>query len=252
MTTYSWADVKPALVDGYDLAGTGETTMEVEVPGFERGTEDSTGIGGAGWETSVLTGTFTPSGQFSFSAFHNATTAAAAIGVGDAGTQRVVVLGYEGGTAGTRFCGAYGWQIGRVVTQAKSALNKLKATIKPSGRVDDEGIVLKGLTTVTGDGTSDLTYYDGGAASTAGGRAYFVRTAFTKGSATDLTLSVTDSTDHITFGALSTATAITAGIGAEVKTLTGSVKQYLSSAWAWTGGAGGGSTATIFIGFQRY
>lgn len=258
MTTYSWSDVKPFLLGGYDLAGTGETTMEITIPSFERDTEDTTGIGGSGWETSKLTGTFKAGGNCEFTAFYDNSAGNTAAGVysnvGDDGTQRVVVIGYEGGTAGTHFCGVYGWQVGKVVTLAKAVLTKIKATIKPSGRVDDTGIVLKALAAIThADGTSDAAYVDGAAASAAGGRAYFVRTAFTKGSATNLALSVTDSADHITFGSLVDATAITTGIGAEVKEVSGEVLQYLSSAWTWTGGGQEGvSAATIFIGFQRY
>lgn len=255
MSQFNWHDVKPFLVDGYDLAADGEVTMQIDIPGTERVNEDSTGIGGNGWETSILTDERKATGDLSYTAFYDtaANASNAAVVTANPTSARVIVVGYEGGTVGTRFLGASGWQISYKRPGQKGSKLKISETLKPTGQVDDQGRILKALSAVTADGNSQAASVDNAASSANGGMAYFEVTAYTAGTATGLVNKVMHSTDNVTFAALATAANVTAAPAKEaVLVATGvTVNRYLAGLWDYGGTPDGSTTATIFIGFAR-
>lgn len=177
--------------------------------------------------------------------------------------QRVICYGWTGAQAAptahvaVKFEGAVGY-LAKVEPKIPSEkLSLAEATFKIGNmRYGVEiGDILKPLAAVTADGNSEATYVDGGATaapSTAGGAGYIQCTALTLDGATNLACTVEDSADHVTYGALATFTVITAAPAKERKAVTGDVERYVAATWVWTGGAGAGSTATVFIGFARF
>lgn len=251
MSTYGWPDCKPFLVGKYDLAGTGTTTMEIGLPGFQRVTEDATGIGGSGWMQHVLTGEKQATGPATMTAFYDDTASTGTdAALKDSAAITQLVAGYEGGTVGTRFAGGVGYLTMYERVPTKGVLLKAKGSFLISTAYDDQGKILKALSAVTADGNSQAASVDNAASSAGGGAAYFVVRALTLGTATGLTLKVMHSTDNVTFSALATAAAVTAD-GFEQVVVTGTVNRYLAGLWDYAGTPDGSTTATIFIGFAR-
>lgn len=112
--------------------------------------------------------------------------------------------------------------------------------------------ILLPLGAKTADFDTSATYFDGSAASTAGGVAFFIYIAYVADGATGLVVRVMDSADHITFGALATFTAITATTGgAQAKAVSGNVKRYLDVDGDFTGSPGASTSCTLFVAFKR-
>lgn len=254
MTTYTWHDVKPFLLDEYDLAGTGETTLEIDVPGWERVVEDSTGVGGSGWETSKLTGEKKATGPLDFTAFYDQGSdpdTSAAL-VDEDGSIRAFTVGVEGGTSGTRAVIAKAYQTMVRREGTKGTLLKVKASLKPTGRVYDEARILKALAAVTTTGNTEASSVDNGAATSDGGLATFHARLVTLGTATGLALKVRHSTDNITFVDLATSSTFTADGGEAVEVAAGTtVNRYLAASWTYSGTPSGSTTATVAVAFGR-
>ena len=250
MAQYGWPDVKPFLVDEYDLQGSGLTTMEISIPGFNRVTEDATGIGST-WLQHILTGEKQATGPLTFTAFYDDTASTGSdAAMQDSAAVRVLAVGYEGGTAGTRFAGGLGWMSAYERTTNKNAKHKVKGSALITSEYDDQGIILKALSTVTADGNSQSGSHDNAASSSNGGAAYLIAKSLTLGGATSLTLKAMHSTDNVTFAALATGSALTAA-GAEQVVVTGTVNRYTAGLWDYGGTPNGSTTADIFIGFAR-
>ena len=251
MTTYAWPDVKPLLIDGYDLVGDGTVTLEIGIPGFKRLSEESTGAGST-WESHKLTGERAATGPLPITAFYDDTAATGAkAALESQSASRVIVAGYEGGAIGTSFAGGLGHSTEVDTPPQKGALTKLKVSLLITSQYDHNGKVLKNQTAVTADGNSQATSVDNAASSASGGAAYFETVSLALGTATDLILKVMHSSDNISFAALATAAAITAAPGKEQVVVTGTVDRYLAGLWDYTGSPNGSTTATIFIGFAR-
>lgn len=250
MANYGWPDVKPFLVDQYDLQGTGLTTMEVSIPGFQRVTEDATGIGSS-WMQHLLTGEKQATGPLTFTAFYDSTAITGSdAALQDSASTRVFAIGYEGGTAGTRFAAGLGIMQTYERTTNKAALHKAKGSALITSQYDDQGKILKALSAVTADGNSQAASVDNAASSANGGAAYMGATELTLGTATSLTLKVMHSTDNVSFSALATGSALVAA-DLEQVVVTGTVNRYLAGLWDYGGTPDGSTTATIFIGFAR-
>lgn len=252
MANYGWPDCKPVLIGGYDLGGTGVTTMELSIPGFQRVTEDATGAGST-WMQHVLTGEKMATGPLTLTAFYNDANDASDEALSPPAATVVITCGYEGGTAGTRFAGGLTYQPTYERTTTKGQLHKGKGSWLLTTQYDDQGKVLKALSAVTADGNSQAASIDNGASSANGGAAYFHTTALALGTATNLTLKVMHSTDDVTYAALATATAITVAPAAQQVVVTSgtTVNRYLAGLWDYGGTPDGSTTATIFIGFAR-
>lgn len=168
------------------------------------------------------------------------------------GTTAVICELRNTNTIGKQFVGmADAWfqDYERMITIGES--HKVSVTFQGSAS-QDNGIILHALAAQTANfDTEGASSQDAGASSANGGAGYAQVTALTLGSATNLALFVRHSADDVTYANLVTFTVRTA-IGAQCSIVTGTVNRHLAAKGTWTGGAGGGSTATVFIGFARY
>ena len=253
MATYGWPDVQPLLVGGYDLVGDGTVTMELTIPGFTRVSEEATGAGST-WEQHKLTGEKKAKGPASLKVFYDDTAATGTkAALTTQSSNRVFILGYEGGAIGAGFAGGLGHAVDVDTPPSKGQLTKLVATLLLTGTYDPFGKILKNVAAVTADGNSQASSVDNAASSANGGAAYFAVKSLTLGTATDIILKVMHSTDNVSFAALATATAVTAAPAAEqvVVAAATTVNRYLAGLWDYSGTPNGATTATIFIGFAR-
>lgn len=251
MATYGWPDAQPIILDGYDFGGTGATTMTITIPGISKPVEDVTGAGST-WEQYLQLPDRKATGNVDFTLLYDptATTGTDAALIANSAI-RTFVIGFEGGTAGTRFAGGVGFQPDYTRTPTKGALLKAAGMILVSSQYDSDGIILKAKSAVTTDGDTESTSIDNGAATSNGGAAYYQVTNLALHTATNLAMLIRESVDNITFTNLAAAAVVTAHPDAEQVVVTGTVKRYLAAKWSWTGGAGASSTATIFVGFAR-
>jgi len=167
------------------------------------------------------------------------------------GSAKIMIFPWAGGAVGTQFTGFEGaCQVGYERRVAVGELHGAAAKYIVHGAVED-GIILHPWGAETADGnTEGATSQDAGASSANGGSGYLGITTLTLGTATNLSVKIRHSADDVTYADLLTFTAATA-VTAERKTVTGTVNRHLASKWTWTGGAGGGSTATFVVGFCR-
>lgn len=245
MAKYSRKDVAFLLFDGYDIVGLSQTLGDSR----EAILREVTGLGDT-WPEHDDTGL--RRGEFSTDGFYDdATGATNELLSGQAGVSRIVCYGLEGNTIGRKFTGLAGALTGKYVRTAQLAeFHRARGEWMVSGQVD-EGVILHELSAETADGnTEGAESVDSGASSAAGGAGYLQVSAITLDTATNLVVKIRHSADDITYADLITFTAVTAR-GAERKTVAGTVNQHLATSWAWTGGAGAGSTATFLVGFAR-
>lgn len=161
----------------------------------------------------------------------------------------------------------------RVIVSSSVANPTVITTEAAHGLASGDIILITGHASVTpdingGDGyevtvVSDTTFTipvnvsDGGTGGTfqkvsgVGGAAYLAVTALTLDGATDLTVTIRHSPDDSTYADLTTMTAVTAAPAAQRKAIAGQIDRYVAAAWAYTGGAGGGSSATFVAGIVR-
>lgn len=246
MAKYGSNSVGFLLVDEYNILGvTTELSDKIEV-----GLEETHALGDA-WRAHAPTGL--RSGTLEQSGFYDD----AANGVNDAlaeqsQTSRIVSYGLEGNTIGKRFrglSGAFAGEYERIASRGE--LHKANGIWTVSGTIDENGLILHDLSAETADGDTETTGQQDNAASSAnGGAAYLHCTSITLGTATNLVVTFRDSSDDITYANLQAMTALTAA-GSERIEVSGTVERYIAVSWAWTGGAGGGSTATFMAGFKR-
>lgn len=133
-----------------------------------------------------------------------------------------------------------------------ASLHKARITYQGSGEVED-GVVVKTHGAVTTDADTESAPHDGAAASALGAVGYLQCTAITLDTATDLVVKLRHSADASSWADLGTFTALTARGAQRLAIAAGAnmPRRYLATSWAWTGGAGAGSTATIFVGCHR-
>lgn len=168
------------------------------------------------------------------------------------GTTAVICELRDTNAVGKQFVGmgaAWVQDYERMVTIGES--HKISLTFKGSAS-QDNGIILHALAAQTANfDTEGASSQDAGASSASGGAGYAQVTALTLDTATNLALFVRHSADDVTYANLVTFSTLTA-VGAQCSIVTGTVNRHLAAKGTWTGGAGGGSTATVFIGFARY
>lgn len=153
-------------------------------------------------------------------------------------------------TYGSMFEGFRGYMSEVEPMGPKADLTRFRVKVQPTGDLS-VGEVLLPLSTKTADGTTEANKLDNTASSSGGAHCFLQVTALTLDGATNLACEVEDSADDITYGTLQAFTVVTAAPAAEKVSVTGTVEQYAAAKWTWTDGAGAGSTATFFIGFER-
>ncbi len=174
--------------------------------------------------------------------------------VGQLAATAPLCVGVAGNTVGAPFEGMTGVQGTVDRTAMVGKISKIAATFVSTGEYD-MGLIQQPLGAVTSN--SNSTSINGTASSTYGLVAYLQMPALTLGTATGITVKLQDSADNVTFADISGGafTAVTANITttpvAQRLVIPGTIRQYTRAAWTWTGGAGGGSTATIFVGIFR-
>lgn len=174
----------------------------------------------------------------------------------DRSDQRIIVVGWTGGNVIGQKVDIGRAYLSKVAPKTPAAmLTQLETTWRWTGLCYPGAHILQSLAAKTTDGNAQASSVDNGAASTAGGIGFFGYTAYTQDGDTALVVRVVDSADNITFGALCTFSSVTASTGggsvSELST-TATVKRYVSADWTFTGGAGAGTTATIFVAFRRF
>lgn len=248
MAKYGSPSVYAIFVAGYNLVSyiTGQTHKKSAV------LEDATVLGVA-WRNNQYTGLKEFSLEYEGYYDDTATSGIDARVVSGNGTAVVLCALTDGNTLSKYFIGFKGVvQAAYERMLAMGALHKAKITYEGSGDVED-GVVLKTHGAVTTDSDTESTYHDGAAASALGAAGYLQCTAIALDTATDLVVTLRHSADHSSWADLGTFTARTA-IGAEriaIAAGANTPKRYLATAWAWTGGAGASSSATIFVGCHR-
>jgi hypothetical protein len=167
------------------------------------------------------------------------------------GISRVLAYGLEGNEAGKHFTGYAGaMQANYERISSRGELHKANAAYQGAGVVE-EGIILHPLGTVTEDGDTEDTGFDGGAQSTDGGAGYLQVTSLDLDGHDDLTVVVRDSADDITYADLVSFTAVTAAPEAERVEVAGTVERYLAVAYSFSG-TGTSPSATLMAGFSRH
>jgi hypothetical protein len=144
--------------------------------------------------------------------------------------------------------GVFATQYNRVAS--RSALTKANVAYTVSG-TNYPGFVLHGFTSeTTASGDTESSPVDHGSGpTTGGGVAHLHLTELTLDGYTDLTVTVRDSPDDITYSDLVAFTAATT-VGAERVSVAGDVEQYLAIDWVLSG-TGTSPTFTPFVAFAR-
>jgi len=173
---------------------------------------------------------------------------------GDRTTERVIVYGWTAGDSNAnKFEGARGY-LSKVEPMTPAAeLMKLRVTFAINGRLSI-GDIHHALGAETSDGDTEASSIDNTASSSDGGVGFFLYTALNDDGGDGLAPRIIDSDDDITFGALIAFTTVAdaaATLGAERKTVSGTVERYVASDWDFTGAPGGSATSTFFLGFER-
>lgn len=251
MTRYRSSDVAFLLIDGLSVLG--ETTDLGESK--EATFEETTPLGTGGlWETYEPVGltnyNLTQAGFYNDAA-GSSNAALAAV----SGASRVLNFGVETNAKNKRFKGFEApIQVKYHRESAKGGLTKATAEYKGSGEYEEGLILLEFAVQATGatNNTEAALYVDYGAAgmpTTNGGTGFFQVTSYTAGGGSGLVMKIRQATTLPTWTDLLTFTSI-AAVGAERKTVAGSVPRYLAVSWTFTGG-GAGSGFTGFVGFHR-
>lgn len=214
-------------------------------------TEPSHGIGDS-WHEHSPTGMraveLTQEGGF----FETSTQHAAlsALSVDPNGVHSVVVTGQSGDTLGEKFIGFEKVIKAEYEVLAQvGQLTRANALHRASGK-GEEGVILHPLGAETSDGDTESTPVDNGASSTDGAAAFLQLTALDLDGHDGLLVTVRDSADDNTYADLVAFTERTA-VGAERVTVAGTVEQYASVAWDFTG-SGTSPSATFWVGLARY
>lgn len=247
MAKYGFDDVY-ILIDGYNVQGFIST---VNLTGPEATLEETHGVGDS-WVEQDFTGLkrwdLNIAGWFD----DESDSVEAALSSSNLdGSTRVVCVGYEGNTVGKECIGLQGPVQGSWNRRAvRGELTKFDARLAGSGNYD-EGIILHELSAETADGDTETTdQQDNGGSSANGAAAYLQVTAIDLDGYDDITVTVRDSSDDITYGDLVAFTAVTAAPTAERVTVAGTVEQYTAVEWAY-GGTGTSPSTTFLVGLTR-
>jgi hypothetical protein len=243
MAKRSNLDVGFFLVDGLNLLGFSADLSD----SVEAITDDAQPLNSA-WPVPTPVGA--KKGEFKQSGwFDDATNATHDAFNEQQAVSRVLCYGFESNTIGeamTGFAGVYASKYTRIVS--RNQLHRANADYQISGSVD-EGVILHALGAETADGDTESTPVDNSGSSADGGAGFLQVTAIDLDGYDDIAVTVLDSSDDVTYAELVAFTVRTA-IGAERKTVAGTVNQYLAAAWAFTG-TGTSPSVTFVAGFAR-
>jgi len=168
----------------------------------------------------------------------------------EAADPQVLMYAPEGNAIGDRAVAFSGVRTVYNVLPARGAFHKANATYKANaGPAYGQTKIAAPLATKTADG--EVAAHNWGAASTDGGEVHLGVSALALGTATNIVVTVEHSIDDVAWGALATFTAVTTAPKAERKTVTGTIRQYTKVSWVFTGGVGGGTTATFCVTIER-
>jgi hypothetical protein len=243
MSTYSSKDVI-LLLDGYNVLGQSTELNYLA----EALTEEETALGDT-WESHEYLGIQRT--EITQNGFYNdASNSINDALSGESGEDRVLCFGFEGNTSGNKFTGFAGtMQINYERVASLGSLHKVNVRYVGTGQAKD-GRILLPLSTITADGDTELSAIDNSASSSGGAYLFLHVTDLTLDGYTDLSVSVTDSTDDITFSTLDTFTAVTSAPAVERRLKTGTINRYLAVDYSFTG-AGDDPSATFFVGAVR-
>ncbi|MDP3908898.1 MAG: hypothetical protein Q8Q14_00765 [Gemmatimonadales bacterium] len=250
MSTYGSDNVAAVLVNGYDWLSYVQNVRWKKAAVLT----DATVLGDPWRKNADST---VRESELSFEGFYDdaVTSAIDARAIADFGVANVVTLMADGNTLGLYFEGFRG-PLEESYERMIDLGDLHKVGVQYSGSQEVEsGRIVKALAAVTADGNSDASDIDGLAASADGCTGYLQLTAITLDTATNLIVTLRDSSDAASWAAI-TGGAFTArtAIGAQriaVAAAADTPKQYISCGWTWTGGAGAGSTATFMAGLHR-
>ena len=238
MAKYGSKDVAFLLIDGYDLTGLSTSLSDTSTASLE----ETHALGDSYTEQ---TATGIQSAELTADGFYDdATDGSNAALSGNEATARVVCYGYEGNTIHKAMVGhegAFGGTYTR--TASRGELHKASATWTVTGQ-KDTGMIFHALGAETATGTGGAANNDSSSAS--GGVGYIQVTA-TSGTSPTLDAKIRHSADNSTYADLISFTQNTA-VGAERKTVSGTVNQYVLASWT----HGGTSPSfTFMVAFAR-
>ena len=156
----------------------------------------------------------------------------------------------EGNAIGDRAVAFSGVRTVYNVLPSRGVYHKANATYKAdAGPAYGQTKIAAPLATKTADG--EVAAHNWDAASTDGGEVHLGVSALTLGAATNIVVTVQHSTNNVDWVTLATFTAVTTAPKAERKAVTGTIRQYTKVSWVFTGGVGGGTTATFGVTIGR-
>ena len=159
-------------------------------------------------------------------------------------SARVMCVGFAGQTTGYPFTGFEGtYSNSYAVVASLGDLQKADVTYSMTGK-RSSGLILQPLAAKTADWNTQSSSVDNAASSADGGEGFMQVTAATGFSA--FVGTIQHSADDISFASLIDFTDLTA-VGAERKTVSGTVNRYL----AFSGNVTGSGSITVFAGFAR-
>jgi hypothetical protein len=243
---YSSADVGFLLIDGYSVLGQ-QTQLDDKISAME---EDTTVLGVA-WEEHSYIGV--KAYELSQQGFYNDEANGNNAALINPGDSKVLSFAPRGNTVGKLFVGSPGIQVDYARKLSRGALHKADASYKSEGQ-HDEGIILHALGAET-DASGDTEgvgsgAQDNGASSAAGGVGYLQVSALTLGGYDDVTITIRDSADDMTYAELIAFNDVAVAPAAERATVAGTVNRYVAHSWAFNG-AGAAQTVTYAVGFAR-
>jgi hypothetical protein len=162
------------------------------------------------------------------------------------GTGKVVTACLEGNTNALR---CYSWKSAIVSGTEVGVDTETIDTITPEFTVAgavDYGYIIGPLAPRTTASNTQATFIDLPAAAAAGGRLYMHVTAIDVGGGSGVTVTLQESTDHVSWGDhASGALTIATAVGAQCLEITAAVKQHIAFKWVWTGGTTPTFTALV-------
>lgn len=232
------------LVGGRDISS---DTFQLD-EGFEQVTQQSNGLG-ASWEEHLPVGVARAILEASGGIYDDETD-----GIVDAlqeqgSTRQLVSYGFAGDAIGQDAIHVDGdYAVTWKRTLARDGLVMAHAMHRLSG-ARLEGKILHDISSESADGDTESSSVDNSASSSGGATADLHVPAIDLGGYTNVVVKVRHSTDNVTFSDLITFTAVTA-VGAERKTVAGTVNRYLAMSWTWTG-SGSSQSVTPYVVLNR-
>lgn len=197
---------------------------------------------GATWPVQADTGQ--RRAEISCSGIYNSIAGATPILANLTGTDQVVSLVHEGGTAGSRCWNLRTAKVSEVEPQFDpEKIDRLATTLAISGQAN-QGYVVAPLAARTAASNTDADDVDGVASST-GAMAFLHITAISGGGT--VTVTPRSSADAVTYANCSASFTASSTVTAQALALTGTVNRYLSIAWTWAGGTGPSFTGFVAV-----